>query len=266
MSEDTKEVKFDPNAPAFGNEAQVIEKKEAPETSEEVKEEVKEEIKEETPKEEVPVTPLVEEENKVPYSRFKKFHDEATDLRQTVADLEAKFEAKQEVSNQPEVPSFWVKLYGDSPEAKEAWKIQSEQNQELVKHAKEEALEAVRNERHEETERVGENVEMIDNHFEALGDFVGRKVTDKEQSSILDIVDEYTPKDKDGNYAGQMLPFDKAWEVYEFRNNASKAPKKTSRDSVASLSGTQTQGQPSDKAEQDKNFNPLDWNSWRNKI
>jgi hypothetical protein len=44
---------------------------------------------------------------------------------------------------------------------------------------------------------------------------LGRELTENEQIAILDIVDEYTPKDKDGNYLCHLLPFDYAWKVYK---------------------------------------------------
>ncbi len=45
-------------------------------------------------------------------------------------------------------------------------------------------------------------------------------------------------------------------EIYELKNEAKKAPKKQSRDNVAALSSSQTQGEPTIEAEKDKNFNP----------
>ena len=260
---------IDLNAPAFGPGSQLIEDEaEKEETINSEEEIVVEETPEVTPEEEeVPAEPLEEEESKVPYSRFKKFHDEATDLRQKVADYEARFENREPMSPQEsDVPTFWTDLYGESDAATKAWRVQEKQNQSLIEDAREQAIEAVRNERTEEANAINSNMESLDNQIESLSDFVGRKLTGKEESSILDIVDEYTPKDENGNYAGQTIPMDKAWEIYELKNSASKAPKKASRDSVASLSAKQTDGQPNSKNEQDTNFDPLNWNAYKNRI
>lgn len=250
--------KIDLNAPAFGEGAQKIE---VP-TDEAVAEPVEE------PKVEVKETEETsEEESKVPYSRFKKFHDRAAEAEAEAEKWKAKalaLETKPETVS-TDIPSYWVKLYGDSPESQEAWKIQSEQNEVLKREAREQAVEAVRNERFEEAKRTEQKVEVIDQNLDTLSAFVGRDLTDKEQEAVLDIVDDYTPKGGDGNYLGAMLPFEKAWEIYELKQQASKAPKTKARDQVASLSGTQTQGEPV-ITEKDKNFNPLDWNAYQRRI
>lgn len=233
-------------------------------------EEVAPEIKEE----EVPVVESVEE-NHVPYSRFKNVHSRATEAEREAA--EARRDADEwrrryesytpptQATDNSSIPAYWVKLYGDSPEAKEAWNIQKQANDELKEEARREALDSIRNERYEEAERIEDNVETIDENFDRLNAFVGRYLTEKEQSVILDIVDEYTPQDQYGNYLGAVLPFEKAWEIYELKTNAQKAPSRQARDSVASLSSQNTQGE-TNITDQDKNWNPLDWNAYKRKI
>lgn len=251
--------KIDLNAPAFGPGSQNLE--EAKPTAEAVVEPV------EVKKEEVSVESS-EEESKVPYSRFKKFHDRAIDAEREAAEWRAKAESikPEPVStSNADLPEFWKELYGDSEASQKAWKIQSEQNALLKEEARREAVEAVRNERFEESKRTDQNVEKLDENFEDLSALVGRDLTDKEQSDVLDIVDEYTPKDEYGNYLGVILPFEKAWEIYGLKAQASKAPKAQARDQVASLSGAQSQGETI-ITEKDKNFNPLDWNAWRTRI
>lgn len=252
-----KEVNLD--APAFGPGSQKPEEL-VDEPIKPVGEEVK--VKEE----EAPVVDPVEE-NKVPYSRFKKFHDEAVQLRQEAAEWKAKAEAIRPAERQveSEIPSFWKEMYGDSDASQRAWQIQSEQNEAMLQKARDEAKDAYRQERYEEIERQQKNVEAIDTGLETLKDFVGRDLTEKEQAAVLDIVDDFTPKGQDGSYNSNLFPFEKAWEIYELKSNAQKAPKKESRDNVAALTGRQTQGEPTIN-EKDKDFNPMDWGAWRNKL
>lgn len=247
--------KVDLNAPAFGVGAQIVgETVVEPTKVEEVK---TEEVKTKEPS---------EEESKVPYSRFKKFHDRALEAEKEAAEWRSRAEAiKTEPVSTDDLPAHWLKLYGDSDASKEAWKIQKQANENLIEQARAEALEAVRNERGEEVQRTEENIEKLDENFEDLTSLVGRDLTDKEQSAILDIVDDYTPKDRNGNYAGELLPFEKAWEIYELKNQISNAPKNKARDQVASLSSNRTQGEPT-ITDADKNFNPMDWNAWRKRV
>lgn len=233
---------------------------------------------EETPavvKEEEEIVVESVEENHVPYSRFKNVHSRATEAereaaqaRREAAEWRERYEryTPQTQNDKSDVPpSYWVKLYGDSPESLEGWKIQSQANEELKEQAKREALESIRNERYEEAERVEENLETIDESFDRLTAYIGRDLTEKEQSTILDIVDEYTPQDNEGNYLGAVLPFEKAWEIYELKKGAQTAPTRQARDSVAALSSQNTHGETG-IVEKDNNFNPLDWNAYKKRI
>lgn len=267
-------TKVDLNAPAFGDKAQKVEDleptQEAP--AEEAAAEPEEKV-EKGEEEEKAEGESEEEPARVKYSRFKNVHTRAVDAetRADKAEREAE-ELRVRLDNlkpadedRSEVPAYWEKLYGDSPEAKEAWRLQRQHDEVLKRETREEAVRAYREEREQEVSRTQENLAQIDTQFEALSDFVGRDLTDKEQSTILDIVDEYTPKDKEGNYLGAVIPFEKAWEIHELKTQAAKAPKQKSRDAVASLSSAPTQGETS-ITEKDKNFNPLDWNAWRKRI
>jgi len=246
--------KIDLEKPAFGLGSEELEKKE-PETTEVVKEEVK-------------VVPEADaEESKVPYSRFKKFHDLAEEAKEEAEEWRAKYEALKEPKKEEtsEMPNFWVKLYGDSPASQEAWKIQSERDAEIERRAYEAGQRGAVELREQESKRIDSNVEIIDTRLEALSDQIGRDLTEKEESALLDIVDEYTPKDRYGDYSGDIIPLDKAWEIYELKNGSSNT--KTSRDSVASLTRATTRGETSnDKAEADKSFNPLDWNAYSKRL
>lgn len=258
-----KEV--DLNAPAFGPEAM-----KADGTPKETVEPSVEEPKEEIEKESEVVEPSVEE-NKVPYSRFKKYHDLAKEAQEEALMWKSQAEAlrqirEEKVESTNDLPDYWVEMYGDSEASKKAWGIQQRQNEQLKKEALEAAISAVREERESESARIEENVMTIDQNMEVLSEYVGRELTDKEQSALLDIVDEYTPKDDDGNYLGSILSFDKAWEIYELKNQAQSAPKKQARDSVAGLSGSKSQGETSITADKSKDFNPLDWNAWKKRV
>lgn len=246
---------FDPNAPAFGPEAQKAEDLKTATTPEPVVPVVKEQ-------EQIPS----DEENKVPYSRFKKFHDAAREAEATAERyrLEAEewkhkassYEPKTETAD---LPDFWKELYGDSEASKKAWVVQSKANQSLIEQARQEAREAVKAEAREESERVENNSEAIESGLETLSEYAGRKLSEAEQSAVLDIIDDYSPKDEDGNFISP-IPFEKAYDIYELQQQASKAPKVASRNRVASITNAQTQGQASDdQVERNKNFNPMDW-------
>lgn len=261
-------TRIDLNAPAFGLGAQKPEDLEIKTEEAAVQPSVEEPTVEVREEEEVAETS--EEETKVPYSRFKKYHNLAAEKEKEAEYWRGIAEgikpaATVELSN--DVPSYWLELYGDSDASKNAWKFQQEQNERLKAEAKDEAIQAVRAAQSEEVVRTAENEDALDEHLEDVSVIAGRNLTEKEQSEILDIVDDYTPKDAEGNYVGAIIAPDKAWEIYELKQQALNGPKKKSRDVVASLTGSQSQGQPEgDKQEQDKNWNPFDWNSWQKRL
>lgn len=256
--------KIDLNAPAFGPGSQSGDVLNKVEPSVEEQPEVKQE-------EEESVETSVEE-NKVPYSRFKKYHDEARqakieaeEWRRKAEELEQQRPTRYE-EDDSSMPSYWKELYGDSDASRRAWQIQEQREQEIEKRAYEAALRATEEQELIQQERIEGNVAAIDENFELLSDYVGRELTAKEQSAILDIVDDFTPKDEYGRYAGPLIPFDKAWEMYELKQGSARASQRKDRDNVAALSGTSSQGNTEVNEEADRNWNPLARGTWRKRL
>lgn len=259
-------TKIDLNAPAFGAGAQKLEDlitDAHQQTAEAVEPVVQSEVEEEG-------EPSVEE-TKVPYSRFKKFHDEAKQAREEAVmwqrraeELESSRVSRYD-EDTSEMPSYWRELYGDSDAARKAWEIQERREQEIERRAYEAAQRAADEAQYRQQERIETNVAAIDDSFESLAEYVGRDLTAKEQSAILDIVDDFTPKDAQGNYAGPLIPFEKAWEMYELKQNSAKQSQRKDRDAIASLTGT-SQGDTDTVAEQNKNWNPLARGTWRARL
>lgn len=63
--------------------------------------------------------------------------------------------------------------------------------------------------------QIKKNEAIIDMSLKKLEKYVGRKLTEEEETEILEIVDKYTPKNKVGNYLVDLLPFDYAWQIHE---------------------------------------------------
>ncbi len=213
------------------------------------------------------------QDNTVPYRRFKKFHDEALQARQEAEEWKRRFEQAQ-TGYQPQMqsqetsddlPAYWIRLWGDNEMSREAWKAQQEMNRELIAAARTESLTELQKMQSQEETRYQENLAALDDNLDLLGDYLGRRLTATEEDAILDIIDEYTPKDNNGNYAGAILPVDKAWEIYELKQNKAKAPVSQARDQVASLTGQQSQGDTSVSTDDEK-FVSGDWGAWRRSL
>jgi hypothetical protein len=68
-----------------------------------------------------------------------------------------------------------------------------------------------------QSDLVKKNIDMIDDCINDLAKSIGRELTSNEEEAILDIVDELSPKDEDGFYLTELIPFDYAWKVYKAR-------------------------------------------------
>lgn len=256
-------AKLDLDKPAFGPDRQKLEDVAETQTAAAVVAEPEAKKEEDKPEPQP-------EEQKVPYSRFKKFHDEATTLRQRETELLAEVDRlkaiKTDVGAEDGLPEYWKELFGDSDSSKTAYKAEQRRNEAILEQARSEATKAVERTRQEEEKQLSENEATIDSHLESVSAIAGHTLTDKEESAILDIIDEFTAKDTDGSYLGAILPADKAWQIYELKTKASHAPKIESRNQVASLIGNQSQGQPDTTEEKNKSWNPMDWNSYKNRL
>lgn len=215
---------------------------------------------------------------KIPYSRFSKVLERATaaeeaaeEARQKYQDLleerETRNESRKESNGSDPLLGSLIKLYGDNENTREIYKVELEKQAIFEERAEQRAIAAVRAERQQESQALERNEQTIDTRIEALSETIGRSLTEAEELSLLEIVDDYTPKDDDGNYLGDTLSFDKAWEIHEMKQQSLAATSKKARSNATNLTGSKTDGEPKGAAEErNKNFNPLDWNAYRNRL
>lgn len=216
-------------------------------------------------------------EQKVPYSRFKKNLDARMEAERMAEDAEDRYQrllndreqertrnVSQETSDSNEVklPKVWVRLYGDSEASRDAYAYELQRQADVEQRI----IETVRNERESEIRIVNENENVIDSRIEDLSAQLGRDLSEKEEVALLDIVDEYTPKDREGNYAGDTIPFGKAWEIYEMKQAQQGSSSRRARSTAASLTSSRTEGEPGGSQKNDKDFDPRDWNAYKRRI
>ena len=211
------------------------------------------------------------EPERVPYSRFEQVYKEKDTFRieaeQAKKDAEyyrSLYESKaretKPTESDSEVPSWWTELYGDSEQAKRGYELRQREIAEVEERAEQRALRAIEERQNQEKEKISTNEQAIDSRMNILSEYLGRPLTEDEQLDILDIADEYTPKDDQGNYLGELISFDKAWEIRELKESQKALKTKGSRDAVASMSAKPSQGEPK---EQEEEFVPGRWGSWR---
>ena len=207
-----------------------------------------------------------EEEAKVPKSRFLTMHQRAVEAERQLREYEAQRAqqapepVQQTVST--ELPDYWVEMFGDSEASVKAFEAEQARLATIEEKAAERAFERLNSREKEEEARTAEIVDSFDRAFEELGIIQDKEFTDEEQVAILDIVEEYSPKDKDGMMLRDyLLPLDKAYEIYSIRNEAKTSVSRKERNSVAALAGARSEGSGSEQ--ENGNWQP---GQWRNKV
>lgn len=237
------------------------------------------EVEDETPEEEV-IEPKVEEKvsespdedsvgdkPRVPYSRFETVQERAIRAEERLAILEEQEKARNENTESYDsisVPDEWKELYGDSDEARKAYSIQLRLNEKNAEETTKKVLESIKQEQIEQEQVAKQNLDYIESNIARLEESLGKKLTEAEESSILDIQDEFTPKDSDGNYVAPLLDAEKAYEIYTLRGSTAKAEKIQIRRKVVSITSSNSEGESSNKAFE--NYRPGEGGLWRDKL
>jgi len=207
----------------------------------------------------------VADKARVPYSRFESVRERAIRAEERLKLYEEQQAQSKTVESDVNIdlPNEWVELYGDSDVAKKAYQLQVRLNERIQEEATNKAIERLSNREKEEKEQLNKNIELIDNSLSEFKEKIGKNFTEAEESAILDVQDEFTSKDDDGNYISSLFPLDKAYEIYTLRQQSAKIAKTQAKQRVVSITGASSEGEISNPS---ANYNPNAWGSWRDKV
>lgn len=203
------------------------------------------------------------EEQRVPYSRFKRVIEEREEVAERMAALEARLHSFENDRQESEalsapMPEEWERLYGNSDASREAWKIQLVREEQLAQRAVEQAVNQLQRQQEALVESIAENEEIIEDSLETLQENLGKRFTSKQEEAILSIVDEFSPVGSDGKYTS-LFPFEKAYEIYALRNAQRGRPTADARRAVAELAGGTSEGDTDSPVDNYRRG----WDNWR---
>ncbi len=141
---------------------------------------------------------------------------------------------QSEFKSSGEVPSEWIALYGDSPEAKRAWQMNEVLLNKAKQEAKDEALKEFESRQSASSQAARQAEEFIDQSLEDLEDKYNVDLTSKAPAAaksrreFLGLVEELSPKDSDGLILA-YADFDKTFEIYQNSRKSEKAADTTNR-------------------------------------
>lgn len=208
---------------------------------------------------------------RIPYSRFETVNEAKIRAEERVKFLEEQLQANRDAQANDQgnpdslaVPQEWTDLYGDNDTAREAYKTQLKLLDKLRDEATTKAIEEVERRQAAKQSEQAKNLELINQGLREAEAKLGRKLTDQEEAAILDIQDEFTPKDEQGYYLAPLIPAVKALEVLTLREGQTKADKALARRKVVSITGSPTEGEGS--AHAFENYRPGVGGLWRDKL
>jgi len=215
------------------------------------------------------VAPAEPEEDKVPKSRFLTVSQRAIDAEKRLRELEAERAVQTEVKpsyDDEDLKKFYVETFGETEIAEKLYQNELQRLTSIEEKAAERAFERFSKLSEEQESVINERVSSFDRAFEELAIQEGKTdFTDDEQVAMLDIIENYSPKDKDGRLIGEyLLPLDKAYEIYKVQTDPITQAKRTERNQVASLTGARSEGTPTGNSDAD--WKPGQGRRWWNKV
>lgn len=217
--------------------------------------------------EEVKPEPVVEED-KVPKSRFLTMHQRAIEAEKALRQFEIERDNAPDdvkpVADDADLKKFYTTTFGETELADKLYQAELARLDAIESRATDKAYERLTQREQVDQKAIEDRVSAIDTAFEELSITTGKDLTDDDQVAILDIVEKYSPKDKNGKIPEDyLMSFDDAYEIYQMQSEVAK-PNKTNRNAVAALSGTRSQGAPD--ASSDSNWRPGQRARWENKL
>lgn len=209
------------------------------------------------------------EEDKVPKSRFLTMHQRAVEAEKAVRQFEAERANTPEpvapIADDADLRNFYIETFGETEIAEKLYQNELARLTSIEEKAAERAFQRFSQMGEEQEKIINDRVASFDRAFEELGVVEGKDFSDDEQVAMLDIVEEYSPKDAQGKLiADFLLPLDRAYEIYKLKSAPIVEAKRTERNKVASLTGARSEG--GSVSSTDADWQPGQDRRWWNKV
>lgn len=204
-------------------------------------------------------TPTGGKKMRIPASRWKTVQAkaeaaeaEAAQLRDRLASLETEVRSRPQTDN---LPDWWKKDYGEDENSKKAYSTFKQGLKEELRQERQYEQEQERIARQQADARVVEIAEGFDNQMEDLEEELGKNLSDREKTELLEIVEQYSPQDEQGNYPA-FISVQKAYELSQ-----KLAVKNPAKERMAEIAAASSEGSSAPT----QNSGPLSWDGWRSK-
>lgn len=174
--------------------------------------------------------------------RHRRLEQQLQQERELRIAAEARAQGRAEASatapSSAEVPEKWFRMYGDTPESRQAWALQKEMLDDVAKQAREATLKEIEDRRRREEEDAARHENFITSSLEDLEDEHGVDLTSdapaarKARREFLQLVERLSPKDEHGSITA-FADFDAAWEQFQSAKKDEKPDNSKQRELAA---------------------------------
>lgn len=217
-------------------------------------------------------TPVLEEN--IPFHKHPRWiakQRELDDMRIKLSELDTlKSEleqVKQQTSstNEPEMPDWWKKAYGEDAESQALWREQTQYQEQIYRQWEENVIQKVKTSESEQARQQAEAVRKHEAEIENKLFALEEKGYKFDKNELLKVVEEYST-DENGNFLGTLFPFEKAYEILQLKKSV-PTPTDKARAKAADLSVKNTRtGTKPDNTPSLTEIRTRGWGSWRNTI
>ncbi len=162
--------------------------------------------------------------------RFQEWEERLAEREAALIRQEERYKALEEIKRQnapQDVPLEWLRIHGDTPEAREAWRYNQELLTQKVKEAREEISAALREEREQATRAERRAVEELEDGISSLEEEYSIDLSSnapaarKAREEYLDALTAISPKDRDTGEIKEYGDHHAAYELYLLKKNRS---------------------------------------------
>ncbi len=160
--------------------------------------------------------------------RFREWEDRLAEREQALIRQEERYKALEEIKRQnapQDVPVEWLRIHGDTPEAREAWRYNQELLTQKVKEARDELLASLQKEREQETIAERRATEELEDGISSLEEEYSIDLSSnapaarKAREEYLDALTAISPKDRATGEIKEYGDPHAAYELYLLKKN-----------------------------------------------
>lgn len=164
--------------------------------------------------------------------RFREWEERLAEREQALIRQEERYKALEELKRQSapqDVPVEWLRIHGDSPESREAWRYNQELLTQKVKEAREELQATFRAEREQEIRAERQAAQELEDGISSLEEEYSIDLSSnspaarKARADYLEALTAISPKDRDTGEIKDYGDPHAAYELYLLKKQGSSA-------------------------------------------